>query len=118
VILIWAYPLSFVFAKRFWHFLYFDLFGLKPYIVAHFIGVGFILLAIFSGIALVLHLFVCLAPNIRRVFRPRWFTHVFAFAALWIFYGTTATISGRPYPFIRLPTDHDRVKLWDFKGHA
>ena len=104
VVAIWAYPLSIIFAKPFWSFLYLDLLNLPTYILRHFIGVGFLLLLCASGTAVLLYLHAWIFPKNRRRIRPHWTTHIAGFAALWIFYGTTVTLLNRQYPFIPLPS--------------
>jgi len=118
VALIWAYPLSVAFVRQFWSFLYLDVLHLQPYILKHFIGMGFILLALFSGAALLLNMTVWIIPRLRRAIHPHWTTNLAAFAALWIFYGTAVTILSRQYPYIPMPTEQKKTMPGDVSGNV
>ena len=118
VTLIWAYPLSFVFAKGFWSFLYGDVLQLQPYTLKYFLGGGLLLLALFSGAAVLLNVTIWLIPLWRRAIRPHWTTHLAAFAAFWIFCGTSATILSRPYPYVPVPTEQEKTRPGDVSGNV
>jgi hypothetical protein len=107
VVVIWGYPLSLIFAMSFWWFLYCDVLKLPLYTVRNIFGVGFIAIAVASGLAFLLHVAVWIVPRIRRRLRPHWTTHIAAFAAFWLSYGTMITLRSRPFPF--LPPLHERA---------
>jgi hypothetical protein len=118
VILVWAYPASWLLFKGFWAFVYIEFLDLPAYMLKHVIGIGFILLAVSSGFALSLNLLIWAVPRLRRALHPHWTTNIAAFAALWLFYGTSVIVLSRQYPYIPLPPENKKPIPGDVSGHV
>lgn len=118
VAFVWAYPLSHIFAKPFWAFLYFDFLRLPLYVIRHCIGIGFLYLAVSSGAVFFLNVIVWIIPRFRKALRPHWSTHLASLVALWLFVGTVKTLSARTYPFIPPPVEREKKRPGDVSGSA
>jgi len=95
----WAYVLTWAFAKQVWGYIFFDTLRLKADTVYWIFNGSYILLMVIS-IGLVLsHITIVAFPKLRRRIVPRWYSHFAAAAAGWLAVGSITLVIERPFPF-------------------
>jgi MFS family permease len=107
-VVVWAYIISWgYFARPVWGPVV-ELFGRVTGDVDKFrtvYGVLFLLMTWISVVGVLTHLVVLTIPRFRAQIKPSLFSHVAAFALLWIGYGLVSKISTMEFPYMRKPRE-------------
>jgi hypothetical protein len=72
---------------------------------ANLFGSMLVVSLIVSWIAVLIHIGITLYRPFQKQYSPRWFSHVAAFAILWLAYGTLGTVCERRFPYLQKATD-------------